>query len=98
MAVEGSPQSLLVEMVTNETDTTTEDKETVQRANLNVFVCLFPSECSTVPKEINEADCDTPIDVENELYIIIRLHTGLVARAGRTVSFFAVVTVSTARA
>jgi hypothetical protein len=98
MAVERCSESLLVEMVTNETDATTENEETIQRANLNVLVRLFPSERSTVPEEVNEADCDATIDVENELDIIVRLHTGLFVCIGRTVSFFAVVTVSTARA
>jgi hypothetical protein len=75
MAVEWCSESLLVEMVTNETDAAAKDEETVQRANLDVFICLFPSECSTVTKKVNKADRDATVDVENELDIIVRLHT-----------------------
>jgi hypothetical protein len=98
MAIKRCSESLLVEMVTNKTNATTKDEETVQRANLDIFICLFPSECSAVTEKVNKADCDATIDVKNELDIMIRLHTKPGKFEERTVSFFAVVTVSTARA
>ena len=98
MAVERRSESLLVEMVTNETDATTKDEETVQRANLDIFICLFSSECSTVTEKVNKADRDATVDVENELDILVRLDIEPGKCEERTVSFFAVVTVSTARA
>jgi hypothetical protein len=98
MAVEWRSESLLVKMVTNETNATTKDEEAVQRANLNIFICLFPGECSAITEKVNKADCYATVDVENELDIIVRLHTKLGKLGERTVSFFAVVTVSTARA
>jgi hypothetical protein len=98
MAVKRCSESLLVEMVTNKTNATTKDEETVQRANLDIFICLFPSECSAVTEKVNKADCDATIDVENELDIMVRLHIKPGKCEERTVSFFAVVTVSTARA
>jgi len=98
MAVERRSESLLVEMVTNEADATTKDEETVQRANLDIFICFFPSECSAVTEKVNKADRDATVDVENELDILVRLHTEPGKCEERTVSFFAVVTVSTARA
>ena len=41
VSVQGSLESLLVQVVTNETNRSSQDKDTVQGTNLDVFVGLF---------------------------------------------------------
>jgi hypothetical protein len=67
VTVERCPESLLVKMVTNETDATTENKETVEGADLNVLVGFFTSKGAAITQEVNKADCDATIDIQDEL-------------------------------
>ena len=67
MAVERCTQALLVEVVADETDGATEDEEAVQGANLNVLVRLLGRECAGVAQQVDEADGDAAVNVEDEL-------------------------------
>lgn len=67
MTIERSSEPLLIEMVTNETNATAKNEETVERANLNVFVGFFTGEGTTIAQKINEADSNATIDVEDKL-------------------------------
>ena len=67
VAVERCTQALLVEVVADETDGATEDEEAVQGADLDVLVRLLGREGTGVAQQVDEADGDTAIDVENEL-------------------------------
>ena len=67
MTVQRRAESLLVKMVTNETNATTEDKQPVERPNLDVLVRLFRGEGAAVPEEIDKADGDAAVDVQDEL-------------------------------
>jgi len=68
MAVEGCSEPLLVKMVTNEADATTENEKTVQCANLDILISFLSSERAAITEEIDEANCDAAVDVENELW------------------------------
>jgi hypothetical protein len=85
-------------MVSDETDAATEDKETIEGPNLDVLIGFFGGEGTTVTQEINEADGDAAIDVEDELWGLLVIVSVLVRDGGRTVSFLLVVTFSTASA
>ena len=56
-------------MVTNETNATTEDKQPIERPNLDVLVRLFGGEGAAVPEEIDKADGDAAVDVQDELWL-----------------------------
>lgn len=70
MPVEASPQPLLVQEVGNQTDTATEHEQTVQHTHLEVVLSLFWGESAAVAHEIDEADGDAAIDVENEVVLL----------------------------
>ena len=86
MSVERGAESLLVKVVTNESNRTTEDEETVEGTNLivkefspgatqhahpithfNILLSFLRVECTTITEQINEADGDATIDVQDEL-------------------------------
>lgn len=67
MAVERCPEPLLVEMMTNEPDATTENKEAVEGTDLNVLIGFFTSKGAAITQEIDKADCDATIDIQDEL-------------------------------
>ena len=89
-----------MKMVTNETNAVTEDKQPVERPDLDVLVRVFGGEGATVPEEIDKADRDAAVDVENELWLTksVKPEGVVKAKKRRTVSFLNVVTFSTARA
>ena len=67
MAVERCTQALLVKVVADEADGATEDEEAVQGADLDVLVRLVRRERTTVSEQVDEADGDAAVDVEDEL-------------------------------
>lgn len=67
MTVERSLQPLLIEVVTNETNATTENKEAVESTNLDVLVSFLWSESTTVTEQVDEANGNATVDVEDEL-------------------------------
>ena len=100
MTVQRGAQALLVEVVADETDGATEDEEAVQGADLDVLVRLLGREGTGVAQQVDEADGDATVNVEDELgrlsevgHEIWRTVLGVL-----TVSFFDVVTFSTASA
>ena len=67
MAVQWRTETLLVEVVADETDRTAEDEQAVQRADLDVLIGFLGSKCARITQEINEANGDASVNVENEL-------------------------------
>jgi len=102
VTVERRPQPLLIQVVSNETDATTEDEQAIQSTDLDVLVSFLWRESTTVSQEINEAHGDATVNVEDELENHKTSSTNKTptkeSKRQRTVSFFAVVTFSTARA
>lgn len=70
MTVQTSAQSLLVEVVGNETNASSQDKQTVQDTHLEVVLGLFGGEGTTVAHQVNEADGDTAVNVEDQAVLL----------------------------
>jgi len=98
MTVQRCAEPLLVKMVTNETNATTEDKQPVERPDLDVLVRIFGGEGAAVPEEIDKADGDAAVDVQDELWLTTSARRSEEGKERHTVSFLDVVTFSTARA
>jgi hypothetical protein len=67
VTVQRCTQPLLVKVVTDETNASSEDEQPVQGADLDVFICFFGCEGTRVAKEVDEADGNATVDVKNEL-------------------------------
>lgn len=70
MSVQTSAESLLVEVVGNETNGTTKDEETVENTHLHVVLNLLGREGTAVAHQVNEADGNTTVDVEDEVVLL----------------------------
>jgi hypothetical protein len=70
MSVETSAQSLLVEEVGNQTNRATEHEQTIEHTHLEVVFGLLVAEGTGVAEEIDEADGDTSIDVQDEVVLL----------------------------
>ena len=57
----------MVEVVTDEADAAAKDEETVESTDLDVLVRLLGGERARVAEEVDEADGDATVDVEDEL-------------------------------
>lgn len=71
MTIERSSEPLLIEVVSNEADATTQNEETIEGADLDVLVRLLAGEGAAVTKEVDEADSNATIDVQDKLERII---------------------------
>ena len=87
----------MVEVVTDETDAAAKDEQTVESTDLDVLVRLLGCERTRVAEEVDEADSNATVDVEDELRGLSEVDLGR-WRKRLTVSFFDVVTFSTASA
>lgn len=76
MSVQASAQSLLVEVVRNQTDATAEHEQTVQDTHLQVILNFLGGEGTAVAEEINEANGNATIDIQDEV-ILLRSGHGL---------------------
>jgi hypothetical protein len=66
VAVQWSAETLLVEVVADEANAASEDEETIESTNADIFVCFFSAKGTAVSQEINETDSNAAIDVEDE--------------------------------
>jgi hypothetical protein len=66
MSVERLLESLLVKVMTNETDRSSEDEESVECTDGEVLSGLLWGEGTRALEEIAEACCDSTVDVEDE--------------------------------
>lgn len=74
VTVQTSAQSLLVQVVGNETNATAQHEQTVQDTHLQVVLGLLGGESARVAEQVNEADRDTAVDVEDEVVLLGRGH------------------------
>ena len=72
MPVETGPQPLLVEEVSNQTNRTAEHEETVEDTHLEVVLGFLGRESAAAAHEINEADGNATVDVEDEVVLLRR--------------------------
>lgn len=70
VTVQTSAKSLLVEVVGNKTDGTAENEQTVEDTHLEVVLGLFGGEGTAVAHQVNEADSNAAVDVENEVVLL----------------------------
>jgi hypothetical protein len=70
VAVETSAQALLIKVVGNETDGATEHEQTVEDTHAHVVLTLLGGEGTAVAEEVNKADGDTAVDVEDQVVLL----------------------------
>ena len=70
MSVETSAQALLIEVVGNQTDTATQNEETVKDTHLHVVLNFLWRESTGVAHEVDEADSNATVDVEDEVVLL----------------------------
>ena len=70
MTVQSSAQSLLVEVVSNKTNATSENEETVQDTHAEVVLSLFGGESTRVAEQVDEANSNTSVNVENKIVLL----------------------------
>ena len=67
MPIQARPQSLLIEVMRNETDRAAQHEEAVEHAVVEVVLGLLGTEGAAVAEEVDEADGDAAVDVEDEI-------------------------------
>lgn len=72
MPVQASPQSLLVKIMSNQANAPSQHKQAVQNTHIHVVFGLFGTESAAVAHQIDEADCNTTINVQNEVIFLGR--------------------------
>ncbi|KAI6762874.1 hypothetical protein HG530_008854 [Fusarium avenaceum] len=70
MTVETSAQTLLVEEMGNKTNASAENEETVEDTHLEVVLGLLSREGTAVADEIDEADSNAAVDVEDQVVLL----------------------------
>jgi hypothetical protein len=72
MSVQTSTQSLLIQEMGNETNAATKHEQTIEDTHLKVVFGLFSGEGAAVAHQIDEADCDAAVDVEDKVVLLGR--------------------------
>ena len=72
MPIQASSQPLLVKIMSNQANAPSQHKQAVENAHRQVIFSLFWAECAAVAHQINEADCNTTINVQNEVILLGR--------------------------
>jgi hypothetical protein len=67
MPIQRRPQPLLVKVVSDEPNTPAEHEETVGGTNPDVLIGLLGCEGARVTQEVDEANSDATVNVEDEL-------------------------------
>lgn len=70
VTVQASAESLLVKVVSNKTNATSEDEETVQDTHSEVVLGLFSGESTRVAEQVDEANSNTPVNVEDKVVLL----------------------------
>jgi hypothetical protein len=70
MSVKTSAQSLLIKVMSNQTDAATEDKETIEHTHAEVVLSFLWREGATVAEKVNEADSDTTVNIKDEVVFL----------------------------
>jgi hypothetical protein len=70
MPVQAGTQSLLIQEVCNQTDTTAKHEQTVQNTHAQVVLCLFWREGAAVAEQVNKADGDATVNIEDQVVFL----------------------------
>lgn len=55
-------------------NTASQDEQAVQAPNLDIFISFFPIECTGISKQVDEADSNASVDVQDERILLRRRH------------------------
>lgn len=72
MPVKTSTKPLLVKEVSNQTNTSAENEETVEHTHLQVVLSLLVGESTTIADKVNKADSNATVNVENQVVLLGR--------------------------
>jgi len=67
MTVQRCPQPLLIQMVADESDTPSKHEQPIQGSNLDVLLGFLRRKCARVTEEIDKADGNATVDIQDEL-------------------------------
>lgn len=70
MTVQSGAQSLLVEVVRNQTDATTEDEQSVQNTHPHVVLDFLTRESAAVAHQVHEADGNAAVNVQDQVVLL----------------------------
>jgi len=74
MPVQSRAQPLLIQEMGNETNTTTEHKQSAQNAVAQIVLGLLGRKGAAVAQQVDEADGDAAVDVEDQVVLFARRH------------------------
>ena len=72
MPVQTGPQTLLVKVMRDQTDTPTEHEQAVKDAHVHVVLGFLGAKGTAIPHQIDKADGDAAVHVENEVVLLRR--------------------------
>ena len=70
MPIQAGAKTLLIKVMSNQTDASAQHEETVQNTHVEIIFGLFSAECAAVAHQVDEADSDTAVDVENQVVLL----------------------------
>ena len=70
VTVQTGAQALLVEVVGNQTDAAAQNEQTVEDTHTHVVLDLLAGEGTAVAEQVNEADSDAAVDVEDQVVLL----------------------------
>lgn len=70
VSVKTGTQALLIEVVGNQTDTATQDEETVKDTHLHVVLNFLGGEGTGVAHEVNETDSNATVNVQDQVVLL----------------------------
>lgn len=72
MPIQASAKTLLIQVMSNQTDTSAQHEKTIQNTHVEIIFGLFSAECAAVAHQVDEADSDTAVDVEDQIILLAR--------------------------
>ena len=76
MSVQTGPKTFLVKVMRNQANTPTKHEQAIEDTHIHVVFGFLGTEGPAVPHQINKADCDAAVDIENEV-VLLRRSDGL---------------------
>lgn len=70
MPVKTRPQPLLIQIMRNQTNGSSEHEQAIEHTIPEIILRLFRAESAAVAEQIDEADGDAAVDVENEVVLL----------------------------
>jgi hypothetical protein len=74
MPVQTGAEALLIEEMGDETDAAAENEQPVEHADAHILLCFLGREGAAVAEQINEADGNAAVDVQNQIVFLRGRH------------------------